>query len=111
MSNEVVKNTKSNILNAKVNNLDKKLSNASTLIHINQCNTGKQNLAKKKKKNGDVDKEILGARGLVNNDAKILEIKGKYINTSDYIKFTSDIHDAKIKQNRISQQILILLIL
>ena len=66
---------------------------------------------KKKKKIGDVDKEILGARGLVNNDAKILEIKGKYINTSDYIKFTSDIHDAKIKQNRISQQILILLIL
>ena len=108
MSNEVVKNTKSNILNVKVNNLDKKLSNASTLIHINQCNTGKQNLAKKI---GDVDKEILGARGLVNNDAKILEIKGKYINTSDYIKFTSDIHDAKIKQNRISQQILILLIL
>ena len=54
---------------------------------------------------------MLGARGLVNNDAKILEIKGKYINTSDYIKFTSDIHDAKIKQNRISQQILILLIL
>ena len=50
MSNEVVKNTKSNILNVKVNNLDKKLSNASTLIHINQCNTGKQNLAKKKKK-------------------------------------------------------------
>ena len=108
MSNEVVKNTKSNILNAKVNNLDKKLSNASTLIHINQCNTGKQNLAKKI---GEVDKEILGARGLVNNDAKILEIKGKYINTSDYIKFTSDIHDAKIKQNRISQQILILIIL
>ena len=108
MSNEVVKNMKSNILNTKVNNLDKKLSNASTLIQINQCNTGKQNLAKKI---GDVDKEILGARGLVNNDAKILEIKGKYINTSDYIKFTSDIHDAKIKQNRISQQILILLIL
>ena len=50
MSNEVVKNTKSNILNVKVNNLDKKLSNASTLIHINQCNTGKQNLAKKNKK-------------------------------------------------------------
>ena len=40
---------------------------------------------------GDVDKEILGARGLVNNDAKILESKVKYINTSDYIKFTSDI--------------------
>ena len=94
MSNEVVKNTKSNIVNTKVNNSDKKLSNVSTLIHINQYNTGKQNLAKKI---GDVDKKILCARGLVNNDAKILAVKGKYINTSNYIKFRSDIHDAKIK--------------
>ena len=38
-------------------------------------------------------------------DAKILDSKGKYIATSDYNKFTSDIYDAKIKQRRISQQI------
>ena len=37
-------------------------------------------------------------------DAKILEIKGKYITTSDYNKFTSDILDVK-KTKRISQQI------
>ena len=31
-------------------------------------------------------------------DAKIVDILGKYITTSDYNRFTSDIHDAKTKQ-------------
>ena len=47
VDNEVVKNTNFNTLKIKVNNLDKKIPDATTLIHINQCNTDKQNLVKK----------------------------------------------------------------
>ena len=36
------------LLQIKVNNLDKKIPNATTLIHINQYNTDKQNFEKKK---------------------------------------------------------------
>ena len=43
IDNEVVKNTKFNTLKTKVNNLEKKIPNATTLLHINQCNTDKQN--------------------------------------------------------------------
>ena len=42
VENEVVKNIKLNTLKTKVNIYD-----ATTLIHINQCNTDKQNLEKK----------------------------------------------------------------
>ena len=47
VDNEVVKNTKFNILKTKVNNLEKKIPDATTLIHINQYNTDKQKLEKK----------------------------------------------------------------
>ena len=47
MDNELVKNTKFNTLKTKVNSLEKKIPDASTLIHINQYNTNKQNLEKK----------------------------------------------------------------
>ena len=45
---EVVKNTKFNTLNMKLNNLRKNVPVVSTLIQTNQCNTEKQNLQKKK---------------------------------------------------------------
>ena len=54
VDNEVVKNTEFNTLKTKVNNLEKKIPGATTLIHINQYNTGKQNL---EKKIGDVEKK------------------------------------------------------
>ena len=54
VANEVVKNAKFNTLKAKVNSLEKKSSDAITLIHINQYNTDKQNL---EKEIGDVDKK------------------------------------------------------
>ena len=54
VDNEIIKDTKLNILKIKVNNLEKKIPNATTLIHINQDNTHKQNL---EKKIGDVDKK------------------------------------------------------
>ena len=47
VGNEVVKNTKFNTLKSKVNNLEKKIPDATTLIHINQYNIEKQNLEKK----------------------------------------------------------------
>ena len=45
---------KFNTLKTKVNSLEKKIPDATTLIHINQYNTDKQNL---EKKFGDVDKK------------------------------------------------------
>ena len=47
MDNEVAKKTKFNTLNTKVNNLDKKITDATNLIHVNQYSTDKQNLDKK----------------------------------------------------------------
>ena len=44
---DVVKNTKLNKLKTKVNSLEKKIPDATTLIHISQYNTEKQNLEKK----------------------------------------------------------------
>ena len=51
VDDEVVANTIFNTLKAKVNNLQNKIPDATTLIHINQYNTDKQNI----EKNGDVE--------------------------------------------------------
>ena len=45
--NEVDKKTKFNTLKTIVNSLEKKIIDATTLIHINQYNTDKQILNKK----------------------------------------------------------------
>ena len=50
VDSEVVENTKFKTLKTKVNNLEKKISDATYLIHINQYKTNKQNLQKKKLK-------------------------------------------------------------
>ena len=39
-----------------------------------------------------------------NYDPKILKIEGKYINTSDSNKFTSNILDAKVKQKELDNK-------
>ena len=39
VNNKVVENTKFNTLKVKINTLEKKIPHATTLIHINQCNT------------------------------------------------------------------------
>ena len=49
VDNEVVKNTKFNTLKTKVNKTDKKIPNVTTLIHINQYKTDKQNLEKEER--------------------------------------------------------------
>ena len=47
VSKKVVKNIKFNKLDTKVNNLENKNPDATTLITINQCSTDKQQLEKK----------------------------------------------------------------
>ena len=47
VDNEVGKNTKFNILKTKVNNLEKKILDATALIHIDQYNTDKLHLGQK----------------------------------------------------------------
>ena len=47
VGNEVVKNTKCNILKTKLNHLEKEIPDATTLIQINQYNTDKQNAEEK----------------------------------------------------------------
>ena len=54
VDNKVVKNTKLGTLKTKVKSLEKKIPDATTLIHINQYNTDFQSL---EKKIGDVDKK------------------------------------------------------
>ena len=49
VDNEFVKNTKFNPLKTKVNKFENKILEATTLIHINQYNTDKQNSDKKLK--------------------------------------------------------------
>ena len=47
MDKQVVKNTNLDMLKAKINNLERKISDVTTFILINQYNTEKQNLEKK----------------------------------------------------------------
>ena len=56
VSEGVVKNTEFNTLNTKVNNLENKITDATTLILINQYNRDKQNF---EKKIGETDKKYL----------------------------------------------------
>ena len=77
----------------KLNNLENRIPDASTLIQYNQYNTGKQ-----------VENKICDVSDLVKKtdyDTKIKDIKGKYFTTVDYNKFTSDIFDAKVKQKHL----------
>ena len=92
---DIVKNTKLNTLKRKVNRLEKKISDATTLIHINQYNTDKQNL----EKNGDVDKKILDRSGLVTTTVlttKISEVENKIPDTSNLV--TTTVLNTKISE-------------
>ena len=86
IDNEVAKNTKLNTLKAKVNNLDKKIPDATTLIHINQYNTYKQSLGEKI---GDVNKKIPHTSGLVTTtvlNTKLSQVENKEPNSSNLVK-------------------------
>ena len=87
MDNEVVKNRKSNTPGTKVNNLERRIPAAITLIHINQYNTDKHNL---EKKIGAVDKIIPDISSLVTrnvSNAKISQAENKMPDTSSLVLF------------------------
>ena len=88
LDDEVVKNNKFNILKAKINTLEKKIPDATTLIRINQYNTDKQNL---EKKIGYVDKKIPDTSGLVTVtviNTKISGVENKIPSTSSLVTIT-----------------------
>ena len=81
VDNEAAKNTKFNTIKTKISSLEKKIPEATTLIHINQYNADKQNL---EKTIGDVDKKIPDTRGLVTT--KISEVENKIPNISNWLQ-------------------------
>ena len=84
-ANEVVENIKFNTLKTKVNTVEKKIPVATTLFHINQYNTDKQNL---EQKIGDVDKRIPDMSSLVTTtvlNTKISEVETKIPSTNGLV--------------------------
>ena len=78
VDNEVVKNTKINTLKTKVNTLENKFLDATTLIHIKQYNTDKENLGKKIEM---LIKKKTDTSGLVSTtilNSKLVKLKTKY---------------------------------
>ena len=105
--NEVVENTKFSTPKTKKTNLDKKIPDATTLIHMNQYNKDKQYL---EKKIGDVDKKITDISGLVTTtilNTKIREAEykipdlGKYTTTQEFNKLTAEHLTARLKQTNL----------
>ena len=71
-----------------LNNLDKKIHDPTTLIHINQYNTNK---TKFREKNRDVDKKIPDTSGLVTTtvlNTKINEVENKILDASSLMTTT-----------------------
>ena len=111
VDNEVVKYLKFNTLKAKVNSIEKKIL-ASTLIHINQYNTDKQNLKKKIATGVDIkiseaENKIPDNSSLVTTtvlNTKVSEVENKipddceYITTQEFNKLTSEKFAAILKQ-------------
>ena len=89
VDNEFVKNAKFNTLETKVSSLEKKIPDATTLIHINQNNRNKQNLDKKIE---DVEKKIPDTNSLVTAivfNTKISEVvNNKIPDTSSLVTTT-----------------------
>ena len=67
MEKQVVKNTKFNTLKTKINNLEKQISDATILIHINKYNTDTNTQIQQslEKKIGDVNEKVPDVTGLV----------------------------------------------
>ena len=96
VDNEVVKNTKLNTPKTKVNSLEKKTPNATTLIHINQHNTDKKKI---REKNWRYWYKILDTRGLVTTtvlNTKISEVENKISYISSLV--TTTVWNTKISE-------------
>ena len=77
VDNKVVKNTEFSTLKTKVNNLEKKIPDATTLIHIDQYNTDKNKVSEVENKISD---------------------NSKYITTKEFNKLTAEHFKARLKQ-------------
>ena len=104
VGNEVVKNRGLNTLKTKIDNLEKKIPDATTLTHINQYKTDKQNLEKEIE---NVDKKIPDVSGLVTTtvlDTKFSELENKipdhanYITTQEFNKLTAEHFAVRLKR-------------
>ena len=98
-------NIKFNKLITKVNNLENKIPDESTLVNTNQYNTGKQNFEKKV---GDFDKKIPDVSGLVTTTVlhtKISKFENKIPGTSGLVTTTA-LH-TKMEKLRTKYQILV----
>ena len=104
LDNEVINNTKFKTLEAKVKNLEKKIRDATTSIHINQYNADKQNLDKKI---GVIDEKIPPTSGLVATtvlNTKISQVEkkifshDKYITTTEFNKLIAEGFIAGLRQ-------------
>ena len=104
VKNRAMRETKFNTLKTKVNKLDKKISYATTLIHINQCNTDKESL---ENKIGDVDQKLPDTSGLVTTtllntnieeSANKIPDHAKYITTEVFNKLTAEDFAGRLKQ-------------
>ena len=74
VDNEVIKSRKITTLKAKVNSLEKKIPDASSLIYINQYNADNRN--------GDIDKEIPDTSCLVTTTfwmQKLVKLRTKFL--------------------------------
>ena len=96
VDNKVINNTKFNTVKTKVNNLKKKIPDATTLIHGNQYNNNKQNVEKKMEM---LIKKISNAGGLVTTtvlNKRISKVGNKIRNTSSLV--TATVLNAKISE-------------
>ena len=102
VNRKVVKNTKFNTPKTKVNNLEKKNPDSTTLLWISELEvSGLVTTTILNIKISEIENKIPNISDLIKKEdqhAEISDIEGKYFTTSDYNKFTSEILDAKIKQ-------------
>ena len=101
VDSEVIKNTKFNTLQTKVNSLEKTIPDATTLIHIDQYNADKQNLEQKLEMlNKKTDTRCVVIATILNT--KISKVENKIPDTSSLV--TTTILNTKISdiENKIS---------
>ena len=80
-------------LKTKVNSLEKKIVDATTVFHINQCNTDKHSL---EKRIWDVDKIVSDTSDYNCLNTKISEVDNKIPNTSNLV--TTAVLNTKISE-------------
>ena len=104
VDNEVVKDIIFNTIKTKRNSLEKEIPDATTLIHINQYKTDKQNV---QKKIGEIDKKKLITSSLVTRTVLTTKINGVVIKIPD----TSGLVTTTVSNTNQTENISLLLII